>query len=153
MNRKSFFSGTPLSLLAGSVCLILLAGCISDTRSGRGGHRSGGNVQIQAAVVFEDDYDYYPVHEIYYSRNRHEYVYLDRNQWVRRSEPSGVALSVLQASPFVRVDFRDSPERHHSQVVRSYPKNWHRQDDHKKDNRDKKDRKDDDNDDRNNDRR
>jgi hypothetical protein len=81
-------------------------------------------VQAQATVVIQDDYDYYPAYETYYSRNRHEFVYREGNTWVRRPEPRGVAVSVLLAAPSVRLDFHDAPEQHHNSVVRSYPKNW-----------------------------
>lgn len=85
------------------------------------------SLQVQGTVVFEDDYDYYPRYETYYSRSRREYVYRDGNQWVRRPQPR-VSARVLQSVPSVRMEFRDSPARHHSEVVRSYPKNWKRQD-------------------------
>lgn len=111
-------------LLISSPCLLLLGGC-TDSPSGRGGYRSSRDVQVQAAMVFEDDYDYYPTYEVYYSRNRREYVYRNtHNQWVRSSEPSIVASDVLRASPSVPMDFHDSPERHHDSVVRSYPQTW-----------------------------
>ena len=83
----------------------------------------------------EDDYDYYPGYEVYYARNRHEYVYREGNAWVHRPQPPGVSANVLLAAPSVRVDFHDSPERHHDAVVRSYPKNWHQPDDKKNDDR------------------
>lgn len=152
------FSARPawLGLLTGATVIILLGGCIAGTPSDRGGHRSTRSVQVPVIQVYEDDYDYYPSYEIYYSRNRREYVYRDRNRWIRNSEPRGVSLVALQASPFVRVDFRDSPERHHATVVRSYPRNWqrpdHKADDQRKDNRDKNDR-DNDHDGRNDNRR
>lgn len=85
-------------------------------------------IQVQGGVMFEDDYDYYPRYETYYSRGRREYVYRDGNQWVRRPQPRGVSLRALQSAQSVRMEFRDSPERHHDNVVRSYPKNWKRQD-------------------------
>ena len=78
----------------------------------------------QTVVVYQDDYDYYPGYEIYYSRNRREYVYRDGRRWVRSSAPRGVSLQVLAASPSVRVDFRDSPEYHHARIVQTYPRNW-----------------------------
>jgi hypothetical protein len=31
---------------------------------------------------------------------------------------------VLFASPSVRLDYRDSPERHHAKVAKQYPKHW-----------------------------
>jgi hypothetical protein len=85
------------------------------------------------ATVAQDDYDYYPGYEVYYSRNQHEYVYRDGNSWVRRPQPRGITVEALFASPSVRVDFHDSPERHHNEVVRNYPRNWKRPDDKRDD--------------------
>lgn len=113
------------------VCAALsatLTGCIVDGASQHPRYQERPPVQTHVAVVFQDDYDYYPGYEVYYSRSRREYVYLDGGSWVRRSEPRGVSLSVLLAAPSVRMDFRDSPEQHHGTVVRSYPKNWQQAD-------------------------
>lgn len=119
-------------LLAGTAFLLAFTGCNTDDTSRRGRYRdhdrASGHGQA-SVVVYEDDYDYYPGYEVYYSRNRREYVYRDGSQWVRRPEPSGITLDVLLATPSVRVDFHDSPERHHDSVVRRYPRNWKRQDD------------------------
>ncbi len=59
------------------------------------------------------------------------------NRWVRTSVPRGVTVQMLFTSPQVKMDFHDSPENHHANVVRSYPKNWgkpdnsrHYKDDH-----------------------
>lgn len=135
-----------------------LTGCMSDDTYSRRGDRGRHLGQTQATVVYMDDYDYYPGYEVYYSRNRREYVYRDGSNWVRRPEPRGISVDVLLAAPSVRVDFRDSPERHHSTVVKSYPRNWQkpapRRDDQRgrrddkdarkdDDRKDKKDRKDD----------
>jgi hypothetical protein len=84
--------------------------------------------------MFQDDYDYFPGFETYYSRNRHEYVYREGNAWVRRPTPRNVSIEDLARTPFVRLDFHDSPEKHHSAVVRSYPKGWARPDAARKDN-------------------
>lgn len=99
--------------------------------------------------MVQDDYEYYPNYEVYYSRNRHEYVYLDGGSWVRRPQPSGVTLDVLVHSPSVRLDFHDAPELHHSSVVRSYPRNWKhaekrrdRKDNSREDKNDRNDRRD-----------
>ena len=81
---------------------------------------------IQAPADALDDYDYFPGYETYYSRNRHEYVYRDNNAWVRRPQPRGISADILLAAPSVRLDFHDSPERHHDNVVRSYPHDWKR---------------------------
>lgn len=121
-------------LISAAILSSVLTGCIVR-ESGR--YQTG---SAQTTVVFEDDYDYYPGYEVYYSRNRHEYVYRDGNTWVRRPGPRGVSVDVLLAAPSVRVDFHDSPAQHHSNVVRSYPRNWQQpapknkdRDDHRKD--------------------
>jgi hypothetical protein len=90
-------------------------------------------------VVAVDDYDYYPGYEVYYSRTRHDYMYRDGNSWVRRSQPQGISAEVLFALPSVRMDFHDSPERHHETVVHNYPRDWKRPDSKHDDRDDKKD--------------
>jgi len=77
-----------------------------------------------AVVVQQDDYVYYPAYEVYYSSSRHDYRYRDGNVWVTRASPPHVSVDVLFASPSVRLDFHDAPERHHEEIMRSYPKNW-----------------------------
>jgi hypothetical protein len=77
-----------------------------------------------APFVREDDYVYYPEYEIYYSSQRHLYGYWESGAWYWRPEPPRVAVNVLYASPSVRLDFHDAPERHHSTVVKRYPHDW-----------------------------
>lgn len=79
------------------------------------GHRGG---------VVRDDYLYYPGQQVYYSSNRRQYIYQDGGAWVTRSSPPRVSAGVLLASPSVRLDFHDSPQSHHSSVVRQYPRQW-----------------------------
>ena len=79
---------------------------------------------VQPNVFVQDDYVYYPSYEVYYSSNRHQYLYLDGGAWVTRSAPPRVSIDVLFASPSVRLDVHDSPERHHEVMMRSYPRNW-----------------------------
>ena len=81
-------------------------------------------VLVQPTVVLQDDYVYYPAYEVYYSSRRHDYRYRDGNAWVTRAAPPRVSVDVLFASPSVRLDFHDAPERHHDATIRSYPKNW-----------------------------
>ena len=139
-------------IIVGAALATTLAGCVVGRPGDRSGYRGRPAVQAQASVSFQDDYDYYPGYETYYSRNRHEFVYRDGNAWVRRPQPAGVSMSVLLAAPSVRMDFHDSPEQHQSAVVRQYPRNWKRPDvkpdgkDDRKDDRDNgnKDRRDDD---------
>jgi hypothetical protein len=128
MSNKYFRPLHQAGLLAGTVLLGALAGCLSDGTGPRTGYQGRTTGRMQAGVLFEDDYDYYPGYEVYYSRNRHEYVYRDGNTWVRRPAPRGVELNVLLAAPSVRVDFHDAPEQHHSTVVQTYPRNWKRPD-------------------------
>ncbi len=124
MTTKIFLVTAKTGLVTMTVLMAALTGCVYDGPNQRGEYRGRPTVQVQAAVVFQDDYDYYPAYETYYSRNRHEYVYRDGNNWVRSPQPRGIQANVLLAAPSVRVDFHDSPAQHHSSVVKSYPKNW-----------------------------
>lgn len=143
MNKKYYLSVHGAGLLAGGIILGALAGCMSDDTYSRRGDRGRHLGQTQATVVYMDDYDYYPGYEVYYSRNRREYVYRDGNAWVRRAEPRGITVDVLLAAPSVRVDFRDSPESHHSTVVKSYPRNWQKPEAKRDDQRERREAKDD----------
>jgi hypothetical protein len=92
--------------LAGATGLLLigtLAGCYSDnTRSGYYRDRPIGYNE-RTTVVYEDDYDYYPGYEVYYARNRREYIYRDGNRWVRSTTYPRANSQVLFSSPSVRV--------------------------------------------------
>jgi len=118
MTKKDFLTADKIGFIAGTLLLAAFTGCAFEGRD------RGGRAQVQTTAVFQDDYDYYPGYETYYSRNRHEYVYRDGNAWVRRPAPRGVSTEVILASPSVRLDFHDSPEQHHSKVIKSYPKTW-----------------------------
>lgn len=121
MQKFAFvFAGVTTSTLL----VLVFAGCLATGSVPGQGYARSGTAPALATGIFADDYDYYPGYEVYYSRNRHEYVYRDGNDWVRRPEPRGVSLSVLRAAPSVRLDFHDTPENHHDSVVKSYPKNW-----------------------------
>jgi hypothetical protein len=124
MTKRYLRSADKTALMIGAALLAAFTGCLVDGPNQRGGYRGGSEARVQATVVIQDDYDYYPAYETYYSRSRHEYVYREGNSWVRRPKPRGVAANVLLAAPAVRMSFRDSPEQHHNDVVRSYPKNW-----------------------------
>jgi hypothetical protein len=124
MNSETLFTPRRIGLVIGATLLATLTGCVTEGSYHSRGYRSGAEVQVQAGVVFEDDYDYYPGYETYYSRSRREFVYRDGRSWVRRSEPRGISVDLLLAAPSVRMEFRDAPERHHRQVVKTYPKRW-----------------------------
>lgn len=106
-----------------AMVLPFLSGCTSGPEHRHARVRSP-SVHVQTEVIVADDYVYYPAHEVYYSRNRQRYVYRDGRNWVTRSAPPRVAIDVLFASPSVRVDFHDSPARHHAKVIKTYPRSW-----------------------------
>ena len=120
--NKTFPLAGPAGIAAGATLLIALAGCASEPPMYR--TSAAGYPPAQTVVVYQDEYDYYPHYEVYYSRHRREYVYRDGRTWVRSPVPPRVPVHVLASSPAVRVDFRDSPEYHHERIVRTYPRNW-----------------------------
>ena len=123
MNPKTFFPAKSLGLVRSAALWPMLFGCVSGPgRSSVRVHASSG--YTHTGVIMEDDYVYYPGYEVYYSSNRRSYVYRDGRNWVTRPAPPRVAIEVLLASPSLRVDFRDSPERHHADMVKRYPRNW-----------------------------
>jgi hypothetical protein len=79
---------------------------------------------VAPAVVIQDDYVYYPSYGIYYNSHRRQYAYLENGVWIMQPAPQGVSVEVLLASPSVRMDFHDSPEKHHAEMLQKYPKNW-----------------------------
>ncbi len=129
MNISPSFIPRALGLLLGAVLLAGLTGCYSEGYSTTYRDRPIG-YDDRTTVAYEDDYDYYPGHEVYYARNHQEYIYRDGNRWVRAPQPRGVSSQVLFSSPSVRVEFRDSPERHHDNVIRRYPRDWRHDDRH-----------------------
>ena len=144
MNKKSFRPASVAGFVLSAALLPLLFGCVVD--SGRSMRVHTPPVYVESVVIVEDDYVYYPGYEVYYSSNRHQYVYRDGRNWVTRPAPPRVQLDVFLASPSVRVDFRDAPERHHAEMVRRYPRNWResenrnevRKEEHKDDRREDK---------------
>jgi hypothetical protein len=111
-----------IGLVFGAALFGVLTGCVTHD------HRpQQGTLYAPPApgyVVVEDDYVYYPGYQVYYSRNRRQYVYLEGRSWVARPAPPRVSVEVLVASPSVRLDFHDAPSTHHSKVVQQYPKHW-----------------------------
>jgi len=118
-NRKIFFLTNKIGLVLCLAALGTLTGCIGYVD----GPRARVYVEPDAFAV-QDDYVYYPNYECYYSVSRHQYAYREGNAWVARPAPHGVSREVIIASPSVRMDFHDSPARHHDAVVRQYPRNW-----------------------------
>lgn len=115
-----------IGLLSGAALLGALTGCVGyvDGPGPARVHAQPPAVYVQPAVVVQDDYVYYPGYQVYYSSSRRQYTYRDGRSWVSRPAPPRVSAEVLFASPSVRLDFHDSPARHHTSVVRQYPKHW-----------------------------
>ena len=119
MNDKKLSFLTSKAGLVLSVALLgALTGCVGYVDGPRAGYYAE-----PPAVVVQDDYVYYPDYEVYYSSSRHQYAYREGSAWVSRPAPRGVSVDVLVRSPSVRMDFHDSPEHHHAEVVRQYPGN------------------------------
>ncbi len=118
-SKIGFVTGTALlALMAGSV------GCVYETRHAREYSPPPPVYTESAVVVTQDEYVYYPGYQVYYSNNRHQYIYHDGHSWVSRPAPPRVSSEVLFSSPSVRLDFHDHPSRHHTTVARQYPQNW-----------------------------
>ena len=123
LHRISHPAGWAGLVVAGALAASF-TGYANDAPRDRTDRQQGVERRAQAALVVEDDYDYYPGYEMYYNRSRQEYVYREGAEWIRRPTPLGVAVETLNASPSVHLDFHDSPERHHDTVVKTYPKHW-----------------------------
>jgi len=128
MNTKSFHPTGFAGLVLSAAMIPLLIGCVAEPSRSRVRVHAP-TVYVATEVIREDDYVYYPGYEVYYSNNRRQFVYRDGRSWVTRPAPPRVAIDVLFASPSVRVDFRDAPEHHHTDMVRRYPRHWRQSDD------------------------
>jgi hypothetical protein len=121
--------GTFVSLLFCAVILVAVIGHTKEISPPVAGAASvsvsAPNAPAPAAVETQNSYVYFPNYEVYYDTNRHVYRYQlfpNGNAWVTRSVPPLVSAEVLLASPSVRMDYHDTPERHHDSVARKYPK-------------------------------
>jgi hypothetical protein len=115
-----------VALLLGTVALTAVTGCVSyvDEPPRRVVYAEPPPPYVETRVVVQDDYVYYPGYQVYYSSSRNQYIYRSGWSWVTRPVPPRVSVDVLLASPSVRLDFHDAPSRHHSRVVKQYPKHW-----------------------------
>jgi hypothetical protein len=122
INKKHFPKAKQAGFVLGAV---LLAALTKDV-----GSASAQGIAITvtppgvAPVVVSDDYVYYPNYGVYYNSHRQQYHYLRDNVWVTQSAPEGVSAAVLLASPGVNMDFHDSPEKHHAEMLKRYPRDW-----------------------------
>lgn len=124
MNRTKHWAVRTSGFLSCTLLAGMLAGCVGYVEEPRRVYVAPPAVQVETAVVVEDDYVYYPSYQVYYSSRHHHYVYLEGRSWVTRPAPPRVSVDVLFRSPSVRLGFRDSPSLHHAEVVRQYPRRW-----------------------------
>jgi len=117
MNRTKYLK---IGFMFCTVLLGALTGCIGYVD----GPRQGGVYVPPPSVQVQEDYVYYPGHEVYYSGRSRQYVYQEGSAWVSRPAPPRVAVDVLLTAPSVRMDFHDAPAIHHAEVVQTYPKTW-----------------------------
>ena len=127
-----------LPILAAGVAFSLV-GCVKQQTYQPVSAGDAAPPPVAVPVMADDDYVYYPQYEVYYSNHRHLYGYREGSAWYWRPAPPRVDVNVLFSSPSVHMDFRDSTERHHSDMMRTYPRNWrqpeHGDKDHRPDDR------------------
>jgi len=128
--KKLFFKTNKIGFVLGAVLLAALTEGVCYADGVRVGIIVTPPVVVVAApavapaVVIQDDYVYYPSYGIYYNSHLRQYAYLENGVWIMQPAPQGVSVEVLLASPSVRMDFHDSPEKHHAEMLQKYPKNW-----------------------------
>ena len=129
IKRKHFHKAGKRGVLLGAILLAMLTKYGTDTEA----QGVSINVNLPVAVapvvvapaVVPDTYIYYPSYGVYYNQYNHQYYYQNGNVWFNQPQPYGVSVLELQASPFVNMNFHDSPEHHHAEMQRQYPRNWH----------------------------
>jgi hypothetical protein len=137
INKKHFAKTNKVGFVLGAALLAALANGVDSAQAQGIGVTVTPPVVVVAppavgapAVVVQDDYVYYPDYGIYYNSGRHQYAYLQDGAWVTASTPYGVTPDVLLASPSVQMNWHDSPEKHHAEMMQRYPKNWKSSDEH-----------------------
>jgi len=133
INKKHFFKTNitnKIGFVLGAVLLAALTKGVGSADAQGIGITVTPPVVVAPAVAVQDDYVYYPNYGVYYNSGRHQYAYLENGAWVWQPTPQGVSAEVLLASPSVNMDWHDSPERHHAEMLKRYPKNWKPSDEH-----------------------
>ena len=123
-NKKCLFKTNKTGFVLGVALLVTLTECVGHADGLHVGIIVPPVVVVAPPVVIQDNYVYYPNYGVYYNSSRHQYAYLEGGAWVSAPAPRGVSADVLLASPSVNMDFHDSPEKHHAEMVHKYPKNW-----------------------------
>lgn len=128
--KRHFFKTNKVGFVLGAMLLAALTEGAGNADGQSVGITITPPIVVVAPVVIQDDYVYYPTYGVYYNSRLHRYHYLRGDAWVVQPAPEGVSVEVLLASPSVNMDWHDSPERHHAEMVQKYPKNWKRDNSH-----------------------
>jgi hypothetical protein len=124
-NKKHFFKTNKAGFVLGAALFVALTKCAGNAEAQDIGITVNPPLVVVPPVVVQDDYVYYPSYGTYYNSRRHRYAYLENGVWVSTTGPQrGVSVEALLASPHVKMDFHDAPQRHHAEMMRKYPKNW-----------------------------
>ena len=115
-----------LRMVSFPVLLGILSGCVGYVDNPPRGavYVPPPPVVVHAPVMVQEEYVYYPSHQVYYSSRSRQYSYQDGRSWVSRSAPAHVSVEMLFRSPSVRVPLQGQPSHHHATVVQKYPKHW-----------------------------
>lgn len=117
-------SHTPLGGRAATLLPAIPALAFVLALTGCGASYEASYASAPAPVVVDNgDYLYYPGDEVYYDSVANVYVYRDHDHWVRHREPPP---HFVRNSASVHMNFHDSPEHHHAEVSKSYPRTWKR---------------------------
>lgn len=139
INEKYFLKTNKVGFVLGAVLLAALAEGVSSADGQAVGITvTPPEVVMAPAVVVQDDYVYYPTYGVYFNSSQNRYTYLNNGAWVIAQAPYGVSIDVLRASPSVNMDWHDSPEKHHAEILHRYPKDWKSSDEHHDQNTDRK---------------
>jgi hypothetical protein len=117
---------TKKGLKSGIALGALLVGTLAAPALYADGIHADINIPVPSVSVnvTPDNYVYYPKYGVYYSSHRRQYYYQDHGAWVWGARPPSVSGDVVLGSPAVKMDFHDSPDRHHDEIVRKYPRDW-----------------------------
>ncbi len=121
--KMQLFKTNRTALILGALVTVALIKC--------GGTVQAQNVTVSVpvpapsvTVVAQDDYVYYPQYGMYYNRTHHRFYSLNHGAWVVGAAPVGFTADVVLASPSVHMDFHDTPEHHHADIIKRYPHDW-----------------------------
>ena len=123
INQKHFLKANQVGFVLGAVLMAALSQGVGNADAQNAGIRVAPPVVV-VPIAIPDDYVYYPNYGIYYNSHRHQYLHLKDDVWVTQPVPEGISVQVLLASPSVNMEFHDSPEKHHAEMLKRYPRDW-----------------------------